>query len=124
MKCFKKMYFKLSRKVDVNFIIDIVKLFFFCFLLWGVDKELDNFCIKYFNILKFQGFVFLGFVLSEDYFLLMLLGWDVCNVEMKKDYLKVNLFFSKVLDLVNKYIFIFLNQIGMQRGLENNCDFL
>lgn len=123
MKSFKKAYFKLFRKVDVSFIIDMAKLFLFCILLWGVDKDLDSFCIRYFSILKLQGFVFLGFVSNEDFFFLMLFGWDVCSIEMK-EYLGVNLCFRKVLDLLSKYIVIFLYQIGIFRGLESYCDFV
>ncbi|XP_047720589.1 WD repeat-containing protein 72 [Prionailurus viverrinus] len=118
----KKMHPKPSRKVDANITIDTAKLFLSCFLPWGVDKEFDNLCIKHLDILKLQGSVSLGLASNEDHFSLMLPGWDLCNAEMKKDYSKVNLFSKKVLDLSNKYTSTLPNQVGMPRGLENNCD--
>ncbi|XP_019297614.2 WD repeat-containing protein 72 isoform X1 [Panthera pardus] len=118
----KKMHPKPSRKVDANITIDTAKLFLSCFLPWGVDKEFDNLCIKHLDILKLQGSVSLGLASNEDHFSLMLPGWDLCNAEMKKDYSKVNLFSKKVLDLSNKYMSTLPNQVGMPRGLENNCD--
>lgn len=120
----KKMHPKPSRKVDASITIDVAKLFLSCFLPWGVDKELDNLCIKHLNILKLQGSVSLGLAANEDRFSLMLPGWDECNAEMKTDYSKVNLFSKKVLDLSNKYTSTLPNQVGMPRGLENNCDSL
>ncbi|XP_021549666.1 WD repeat-containing protein 72 [Neomonachus schauinslandi] len=120
----KKMHPKPSRKVDASITIDVAKLFLSCFLPWGVDKELDNLCIKHLNILKLQGSVSLGLAANEDRFSLMLPGWDECNAEMKTDNSKVNLFSKKVLDLSNKYTSTLPNQVGMPRGLENNCDSL
>ncbi|XP_008056871.2 WD repeat-containing protein 72-like [Carlito syrichta] len=124
MKSSKKMYLKPSRKVDTNLTIDTAKLFLSCLLPWGVDKELDHLCIEHLNILKLQGPVSLGLASNEDHFSLMLPGWDLCNSEMKKDYSRVNLFSRKVLDLSNKYTATLLNQVGIPKGLENNCDSL
>ncbi|XP_077737277.1 WD repeat-containing protein 72 isoform X2 [Canis aureus] len=124
MKNSKKMHPKPSRKVDANITIDAAKLFLSCFLPWGVDKELDNLCIKHLNILKLQDSVSLGLASNEDCFSLMLPGWDICNAEMKKDDSKVNLFSEKVLDLSNKYTSTLPNQVGMPRGLKSNCDSL
>lgn len=124
MKSSKKMHPKPSRKLDANLIIDAAKLLLSCLLPWGVDKELDNLCIKHLNILKLQGPVSLGLASNEDQFSLMLPGWDLCNAEIKKDSSKVNLFSRKVLDLSNKYTSTLPNQPGMPRRLENNCDSL
>lgn len=124
MKSSKKTHPKPSRKFDANLIIDAAKLLLSCLLPWGVDKELDNLCIKHLNIWKLQGPVSLGLASSEDHFSLMLPGWDLCNAEMRKDYSKVNLFSRKVLDLSNKYTSTLPNQAGMPRILENNCDSL
>ncbi|XP_027631412.1 WD repeat-containing protein 72 [Tupaia chinensis] len=124
MKSSKKMHTNLSRRVDADLTIDTAKLFLSCLLPWGVDKELDNLCIKHLNILKLQGPVSLGLASNEDHFSLMLPGWDLCNTDMKKDYSKVNLFSRKVLDLSNKYIAKLSNQVGIPRQLENNCDSL
>nr|KAF6389467.1 WD repeat domain 72 [Myotis myotis] len=124
MKSSKKTHPKPSRKFDANLIIDAAKLLLSCLLPWGVDKELDNLCIKHLNILKLQGPVSLGLASNEDHFSLMLPGWDLCNAEVKKDYSKVNLFSRKVLELSNKYTSTLPNQAGMPRGLENNCDAL
>lgn len=124
IKSSKKMHPKQSRKVNANLTIDTAKLLLSCLLPWGVDKELDNLCIKHLNILKLQGPVSLGLASNEDHFSLMLPGWDLCNAEMKKDYSKVNLFSRKVLDLSNKYTSTLPNQAGMPRRLENNSDSL
>ncbi|XP_024423683.2 WD repeat-containing protein 72 isoform X1 [Desmodus rotundus] len=124
MKSSKKTHPTSSRKFDANLIIDAAKLLLSCLLPWGVDKELDNLCIKHLNILKLQGPVSLGLASDEDHFSLMLPGWDLCNVEMKKDYSKGNLFSSKVLDLSNKYASTLSSQARMPRRLENNCDCL
>ncbi|XP_058150211.1 WD repeat-containing protein 72 [Dasypus novemcinctus] len=124
MKSSKKTYPKTSRKVDANLIIDAAKLLLSCLLPWGVDKELDNLCIKHLNILKLQGPVSLGLASNEDHFSLMLPGWDLCNDDMKKDYSTVNLFSRKVLDLSNKYTATLPGQAEMPRRLENNCDSL
>ncbi|XP_036910566.1 WD repeat-containing protein 72 isoform X2 [Sturnira hondurensis] len=94
MKSSKKTHSTSSRKVDANLIIDAAKLLLSCLLPWGVDKELDNLCIKHLNILKLQSPVSLGLASNEDHFSLMLPGWDVCNAEMKKDCSKGNLFSS------------------------------
>lgn len=124
LKSSKKTHPTPSRKFDANLTIDAAKLLLSCLLPWGVDKELDNLCIKHLNILKLQGPVSLGLASNEDHFSLMLPGWDVCNAEMKKDYSKVNLFSRKVLDLSNKYTSTLPNQAGTPGGLENNCDAL
>ncbi|XP_055971643.1 WD repeat-containing protein 72 [Sorex fumeus] len=124
MKSSKKIQPKPLRKVDANLTIDIAKLLLSCLLPWGVDKELDNLCIKHLNILKLQDPVSLGLASNEDHFSLMLPGWDLCNAEVKKDSSKVNLFSRKVLDLSNKYKSTLLNHIGIPRELENNCDSL
>ncbi|XP_006831922.1 PREDICTED: WD repeat-containing protein 72-like [Chrysochloris asiatica] len=124
MKSSKNMHPKSSRKVDTNIMIDTAKLLLSCLLPWGLDKELDNLCIKHLNILKLQGPVSLGFASNEDHFSLKLPGWDLCNDDLKKDYTRVNLFSRKVLDLSNKYTAALPNQGGTSRGLENNCDSL
>ncbi|XP_023395278.2 WD repeat-containing protein 72 isoform X1 [Loxodonta africana] len=122
MKSSKKMHPKPSRKVDTNLMIDTAKLLLSCLLPWGVDKELDNLCIKHLNILKLQGSISLGLASNADHFSLMLPGWDLFNADMKKDYARGNLLSRKVLDLSNKYIAALPNQAGMSGGLENNCD--
>ncbi|XP_058521324.1 WD repeat-containing protein 72 isoform X2 [Ochotona princeps] len=124
MKCSKKMHPKLLRKVDTNLTVDTAKLFLSCLLPWGVDKELDNLCIKQLNILKLQGPASLGLASNRDYFSLMLPGWDLCNTEIMKDHSRVNLFSRKVLELSNKYSATLLNHVGIPRELENNCDSL
>ncbi|XP_004377738.1 WD repeat-containing protein 72 [Trichechus manatus latirostris] len=122
MKSSRKMHPKPSRKVDTNLMIDTAKFLLSCLLPWGVDKELDNLCIKHLNILKLQDPISLGFASNEDHFSLMLPGWDLFNADMKKDYSRVNLFSRKVLDLSNKYIATLPNQAGISRGLENSRD--
>ncbi|XP_073067976.1 WD repeat-containing protein 72 isoform X4 [Manis javanica] len=124
IKSSKKVHPKPSRKVDANLTIDTAKLLLSCLLPWGVDKELDNLCIKHLNILKLQGPVSLGLASNEDHFSLMLPGWDLYSAEVKTDNSKVNLFSRKVLDLSNKYTSALPNQAGMPKGLDNNCNSL
>ncbi|XP_074090747.1 WD repeat-containing protein 72 [Macrotis lagotis] len=102
-KSSKKAQFMPPRKVDVNLMIDTAKLFLSCLLPWGVDKELDNLCIKHLNILRLQYPVSLGLASNEDHFSLMLPGWNFCS-PMSEGCSVVNLFSQKVLDLSNKYI--------------------
>ncbi|XP_048188976.1 WD repeat-containing protein 72 isoform X2 [Perognathus longimembris pacificus] len=124
MKNSKKMNPKPSRRVDVKVTIDTAKLFLSCLLPWGVDKELDNLCIRHLHILKLQGPVSLGLAASEDHFSLMLPGWDLCSSEMKKETSRVNLFSRKVLDLSNKYTAALPNQVTAPTGWDNNYDSL
>ncbi|XP_069851477.1 WD repeat-containing protein 72 isoform X2 [Dipodomys merriami] len=124
MKSSKKTNPKPSRRVDVNVTIDTAKLFLSCLLPWGVDKEFDNLCIRHLHILKLQGPVSVGLATSEDYFSLMLPGWDLGSSEMKKEHSRVNLFSRKVLDLSSKYTATLPNQVAAPRGWDNNDDSL
>ncbi|XP_075387809.1 WD repeat-containing protein 72 [Tenrec ecaudatus] len=124
MKSSKKMHPKPSRKVDATLTMDTAKLLLSCLLPWGLDKELDHFCMKHLNILKLQGPVSLGLASNEDHFCLMLPGWDSRHADLLKDYTRVNLFSRKVLDLSNKYTATLPIHAGMSRGVENHCDSL
>ncbi|XP_042543766.1 WD repeat-containing protein 72 [Dipodomys spectabilis] len=124
MKSSKKTNPKPSRRVDVNITIDTAKLFLSCLLPWGVDKEFDNLCIRHLHILKLQGPVSVGLATNEDYFSLMLPGWDLGSSEMKKEHSRVNLFSRKVLDLSSKYTATLPNQVAAPRGWDNNDDSL
>ncbi|XP_068131576.1 WD repeat-containing protein 72 isoform X2 [Hyperolius riggenbachi] len=66
-------------KVDVNMAIDTAKLLLSCLLPWGIDKELDNFCVRHLDILKLQGSITFGVVSDVDHLCLMLPGWNQIN---------------------------------------------
>ncbi|XP_021116569.1 WD repeat-containing protein 72 isoform X2 [Heterocephalus glaber] len=113
-----------AQQVNASLILDTAKLFLSCLLPWGVDPELDRLCTRHLNILKLQGPVSLGLASNQDHFSLMLPGGNLCSLETKTEYLRVNLFSRKVLDLSNKYTATLPSQLGTSRGLENDCDFL
>lgn len=68
--------------LEYNLIMDIVKLFMFCFYVWGLNEVLDEVCLDCFGMLKFYCIVLFGFLLRGGYMLLMLLGYNqfVCKL--------------------------------------------
>ncbi|KAM4829229.1 WD repeat-containing protein 72 isoform 1-T1 [Thomomys bottae] len=122
MKNSKKTNPQPSRRVDVKVTVEAAKLFLSCLLPWGVDKELDNLCIRHLHIFKLQGPVSVGLAATEDFFSLMLPGWDLRSSEMKNEHSRVNLFSRKVLDLSSKYTATVPNQVTALRGWDNNYE--
>ncbi|XP_010279759.1 PREDICTED: WD repeat-containing protein 72-like [Phaethon lepturus] len=126
MKRQKKM--KSSRKIrmqplgnfDVNITTDTAKLLLSCLLPWGVDKEIDNLCVRHLDILRLQCPVSFGLVSNENHLSLMLPGWKCTGCCVLEEHAVINLFSSRVLDLSNKYIAATEGQTGKKDGPENN----
>eukprot|EP00079_Xenopus_tropicalis_P034142 XP_017947913.1 PREDICTED: WD repeat-containing protein 72 isoform X1 [Xenopus tropicalis] len=90
-------------KIDVNMITDAAKLFLSCLVPWGLDKELDIFCIRHLDILEIQSSVTFGIISSVDHIGLMLPGW---NQIVNNDNSAISLhhsFIKKVMELSSKY---------------------
>uniref|UniRef100_A0A8C7A181 WD repeat domain 72 n=1 Tax=Nothoprocta perdicaria TaxID=30464 RepID=A0A8C7A181_NOTPE len=125
MKRHKKM--KSSRKnklqplgnIDVN-ITDTAKLFLSCLFPWGVDKEIDNLCVSYLDILRLQCPVSFGLVSDENYMSLMLPGWSSTDCGVLEERAVINLFSKRVLDLANKFLSATEGQTGRKDGPGNN----
>ncbi|XP_068814935.1 WD repeat-containing protein 72 [Struthio camelus] len=106
--------------VDVNITTDTAKLLLSCLLPWGVDKEIDNLCISYLDILKLQCPVSFGLVSNENHISLMLPGWNCTGSGVLEEHTVINLFSKRVLDLSNKYLSATEGQTGKKDGPENN----
>ncbi|XP_025960543.2 WD repeat-containing protein 72 isoform X2 [Dromaius novaehollandiae] len=125
MKKQKKM--KSSRKnrmqppgnIDVN-ITDTAKLLLSCLLPWGVDKEIDNLCVSYLDILRLQCPVSFGLVSKENHISLMLPGRNCTDCGVLEEHAVINLFSKRVLDLSNKYLSATEGQTGKKDGPGNN----
>ncbi|XP_053573465.1 WD repeat-containing protein 72 [Bombina bombina] len=118
-KSTKKDKTKPSGKVDVNMVMDAAKLLISCLLPWGLDKELDNFCIRHLDILKLHGSVSFGTISDEDHVSLMLPGWNETN-KNKVENLSHNLFSQKVVELSTKYAFATEKHKASHGKQENN----
>ncbi|CAJ0967022.1 unnamed protein product [Ranitomeya imitator] len=101
-KSTKKNKSQSSGKIDVNMVTDAAKLILSCLLPWGIDKELDNFCIRHLDILKLQGSVTFGVISGIDHLCLMLPGWNQINHDMTGEH-SHNLLSKKVIELSAKY---------------------
>ncbi|XP_075711329.1 WD repeat-containing protein 72 isoform X2 [Rhinoderma darwinii] len=101
-KSTKKNKSQSSGNIDVNMVTDAAKLLLSCFLPWGIDKELDNFCIRHLDILKLQGSVTFGVISGIDHLCLMLPGCNQINHDMTGE-LSHNLLSKKVIELSAKY---------------------
>ncbi|XP_075431833.1 WD repeat-containing protein 72 isoform X1 [Ascaphus truei] len=118
-KSTKKMKTTSSGKIDVNMITDAAKLLLSCLLPWGIDKELDNFCIRHLDILKLQGTVTFGTLSDEDHVGLMLPGWNHTSNDTAKEH-PHNLFSRKVVELSTKYSVATQKQFAKHDRQENN----
>lgn len=56
--------------------MDIVKLFMFCFYVWGLNEVLDEVCFDRFGMFKFYCIVLFGFLFRGGYMLLMFFGYN------------------------------------------------
>ncbi|XP_067412232.1 WD repeat-containing protein 72 [Emydura macquarii macquarii] len=122
VKSSKKIRLQPSGKIDTNITTDTAKLLLSCLLPWGVDKELDNHCVRYLDILRLQCPVSFGLVSNGNHISLMLPGWNHNHSGAEEEHMPNNLFSRKVLDLSNKYITAAQGQSGSKYGLENNAD--
>lgn len=101
-KSTKKTKSQMSGKIDVNMVTDAAKLLLSCLLPWGIDKELDNFCVKHLDILKLQGSITFGLISDVDHLCLMLPGWNQINNDTTGAF-SHNLLSKKVIELSVKY---------------------
>ncbi|XP_041325093.1 WD repeat-containing protein 72 [Pyrgilauda ruficollis] len=111
---------KESGNIDMNIATDTAKLLLSCLLPWGVDKEIDNLCVRHLNILRLQCPVSFGLVSDESHLSLMLPGWKCTDCGGLGEHGVFNLFSKRVLDLSNKYLVATQGQFGKKDGPENN----
>ncbi|PKK27591.1 WD repeat domain 72 [Columba livia] len=121
MKSSRKLRMQPSGSIDVNVAIDTAKLLLSCLLPWGVDKEIDNLCVRYLGILRLQHPVTFGLVSGENHLSLVLPGWKRDRAALE-DHAVINLFSTRVLDLANKYRAATDGQTGKKDGHERNAD--
>lgn len=121
MKSSRKVRMQPSGSIDVNVAIDTAKLLLSCLLPWGVDKEIDNLCVRYLGILRLQHPVTFGLVSGENHLSLVLPGWKRDRAALE-DHAVINLFSTRVLDLANKYRAATDGQTGKKDGHERNAD--
>ncbi|XP_069838738.1 WD repeat-containing protein 72 [Dendropsophus ebraccatus] len=117
-KSTKKNKSQSSGKIDVNMVTDAAKLLLSCLLPWGIDKELDNFCIRHLDILKLQGSVTFGVISGIDHLCLMLPGWNQINRDMTEEH-SHNLLSKKVIELSAKYSLAAQKQHSKKEQLES-----
>lgn len=120
MKSSRKIRMQSLGDVDVNVTTDTAKLLLSCLLPWGVDKEIDNLCVRHLDISRLQCPVSFGLVSDENHLSLMLPGWKCTDCGVLEEHALINLFSKRVLDLSNKYLAATEGQIGKMNGPENN----
>lgn len=117
-KSTKKNKRQSAGKIDVNMVTDAAKLLLSCLLPWGIDKELDSFCIRHLDILKLQGSVTFGVISGIDHLCLMLPGWNQINHDMTGEH-SHNLLSKKVIELSAKYSLAAQKQHSKKERLES-----
>ncbi|OPJ70598.1 WD repeat-containing protein 72 isoform A [Patagioenas fasciata monilis] len=120
-KSSRKIRMQPSGSVDVNIAIDTAKLLLSCLLPWGVDKEIDNLCVRYLGILRLQRPVAFGLVSGENHLSLALPGWKHGHSALE-GHAVINLFSARVPELANKYRAATDGQTGKKDGHEGNAD--
>ncbi|XP_072727342.1 WD repeat-containing protein 72 isoform X2 [Ciconia boyciana] len=120
MKSSRKIRMQPSGNVDVNVTTDAAKLLLSCLLPWGVDKEVDNLCVRQLDILRLQCPVSFGLLSNENHLSLMLPGRKCTDCGVLEEHAVVNFFSERVLDLSNKYLAATEGQTGKKDGPENN----
>ncbi|XP_010162260.1 WD repeat-containing protein 72-like, partial [Antrostomus carolinensis] len=120
MKSSRKIRMQPLGNIDVNVTTDTAKLLLSCLLPWGVDKEIDNLCVRHLDILRLQCPVSFGLVSNENHLSLMLPGWKCTDCGVLEEHTVINLFSKRVLDLSNKYLASTEKQTGKKDGPENN----
>uniref|UniRef100_A0A8B9GL75 WD repeat domain 72 n=2 Tax=Amazona TaxID=12929 RepID=A0A8B9GL75_9PSIT len=120
MKSSRKIRMQPSGNIDVNVVTDTAKLLLSCLLPWGIDKEIDNLCVRHLDVLRLQHPVSFGLVSNENHLSLMLPGWKCTDGGMLEEHAIINLFSKRVLDLSNKYLAATEGQTGKKDGPENN----
>ncbi|XP_063782180.1 WD repeat-containing protein 72 isoform X2 [Pseudophryne corroboree] len=118
-KSTKKNKSQSSGKIDVNMVTDSAKLLLSCLLPWGIDKELDNFCIRHLDIRKLQDSVTFGVISDMDHVCLMLPGWNRTSHDMVGEYSHNNLWSKKVIELSVKYSLVAQKQAIKKKRSED-----
>ncbi|XP_071611252.1 WD repeat-containing protein 72 [Heliangelus exortis] len=118
MKSSRKTRMQPPENIDVNVTIDTAKLLLSCLLPWGVDEEVDKFCVRHLDILRPQCPVSFGLVSNENHLSLMLPGWKCADRDVLEEHPVVNLFSKRLLDLSNKYLAATEATSGKKEGLE------
>ncbi|XP_009989706.1 PREDICTED: WD repeat-containing protein 72-like, partial [Tauraco erythrolophus] len=122
MKNSRKTRMEPSGNIDVNIATDAAKLLLSCLLPWGVDKEIDDLCVRHLDILRLQRPVSFGLVSNENHLSLMLPGWKRTDSGALEEHVVINFLSKRVLDLSNKYLAATEGQTGKKDGPENNVD--
>uniref|UniRef100_A0A8C5T4V8 WD repeat domain 72 n=2 Tax=Malurus TaxID=55806 RepID=A0A8C5T4V8_9PASS len=120
MKSSRKIRMQPSGNIDVNITTDTAKLLLSCLLPWGVDKEIDNLCVRHLGILRLQCPVSFGLVSNESHLSLMLPGWKCTDCDVLGEHEVFNLFSKRVLDLSSKYLAATEGNTGKKDGPEND----
>nr|XP_013032776.2 WD repeat-containing protein 72 isoform X4 [Anser cygnoides] len=121
MKSSRKTRMQSSGNIDVDIATDTAKLLLSCLLPWGVDKEIDNLCVRHLDILRLQCPVSFGLVSNENHVSLMLPGWKCAGCGVLEEHTLSNLFSKRVFDLSNKYLAATEGQTEKKDGPVNNA---
>uniref|UniRef100_A0ABM5EXE3 WD repeat-containing protein 72 isoform X1 n=1 Tax=Pogona vitticeps TaxID=103695 RepID=A0ABM5EXE3_9SAUR len=121
-KSSKKVRRQPSGRISLNLIADAGKLLLSCLLPWGVDRELDDLCLRHLEALRLLHPVSLGLVSQNSHLSLRLPGWceaatppppGAAGLQQQQQQHEVtNLFSSKVLELRSKYFAVAEEQSG------------
>ncbi|XP_059808731.1 WD repeat-containing protein 72-like isoform X5 [Hypanus sabinus] len=98
----KKVTASAVKKMDVNVATDTAKLLISCLFPWGVDRDLDELCIKHLGMFQPRCPVSFGLLSPDDYLSLLLPGWYQFNREMTKDHVFCSKISNKVLGLAKQ----------------------
>ncbi|XP_051896243.1 WD repeat-containing protein 72-like [Pristis pectinata] len=98
----KKVTASAVKKVDVNMATDAAKLLISCLFPWGVDRELDELCIKHLGMFQPRCPVSFGLLSQDDYLSLLLPGWYQFNREVTKDHVFCSKISNKVVELAKQ----------------------
>ncbi|XP_067827567.1 WD repeat-containing protein 72-like isoform X5 [Heptranchias perlo] len=98
----KKVTTSAVKKMDVNMATDAAKLLISCLFPWGVDRDLDELCIKHLGMFEPRCPVSFGLLSKDDYLSLLLPGWYQVNREVTKDYVFCSKISNKVVELAKQ----------------------
>ncbi|XP_069766872.1 WD repeat-containing protein 72-like isoform X3 [Narcine bancroftii] len=98
----KNMAAVAMKKVDVNVATDVAKLLISCLFPWGVDRDLDELCVKHLGMFQPRCPVSFGLLSQDDYLSLLLPGWYQFNREVTKDHLLCSKISNKVVELAKQ----------------------
>ncbi|XP_072326775.1 WD repeat-containing protein 72-like isoform X2 [Scyliorhinus torazame] len=90
------------KKMDVNMARDTAKLLISCLFPWGVDRDLDELCMKHLGMFEPRCPVSFGLLSQDDYLSLLLPGWYQVNREVIKDCVFCSKISNKVVELAKQ----------------------